>query len=145
MGKSSEAMIPAVDQLFSQAAPRRPRRLQTDKGKEFLNSDVQTRLRDLYQVHHFASWSDQKAAVVERFNRTLKERMSRYFSARQTNYYLDILLKIVKAYNHSWHRSIGMVPAQVRKQGEARIAQRLYGNDGGEGAWIGRRRPCGSQ
>ena len=62
--------------------------------------------------------------------------MWRYFSARQTNHYLDILQKIVQAYYHSWHRSIGMVPAQVRKQDEARIAQRLYGNDGGKGGGL---------
>ena len=121
--KSAEAMVAAFEELFAQAHPRFPRRLQTDKGKEFLNGQVQARLRSL---KHFYSWSDQKAAVVERFNRTLKERMWRYFSAHQTNRYLDILPKLVQAYNHTWHRAIGAVPAHVSKSDEQRIAQRLY-------------------
>ena len=69
-GKSAEALVGAFDQLFDQAHPRYPRRLQTDNGKEFLNARGQARLPS---IKHFFSWSDQKAAVVDRFNRTLKE------------------------------------------------------------------------
>ena len=64
--------------------------------------------------------------MVERFNRTLKERMWRYFIAHQTNQYRDILPKLVQAYNHTWHRAIGALPAHVSKSDEQRIAQRLY-------------------
>ena len=125
--KSATEMVTAFRQLFKEAHPRRPSRLQTDKGKEFLNSQVQTLLRDTYQIAHFYSWSDQKAAVVERFNRTLKSHMWRYFSAKQTNRYLDILPKLMQAYNNSYHRSIGTMPANVRTKDEPRIWQRLYG------------------
>ena len=116
--KSAEAMVAAFDELFAKAHPRYPRRLQTDKGKEFLNTRVQARLRS---IKHFYTWSDQKTAVVERFNRTLKERMWRYFSAHQTNHYLDILPKLVQAYNHTWHRAISAVRPNVTKRDEQRI------------------------
>ena len=128
-GKSASALVDGFEKLFSESNPRCPKRLHTDKGKEFLNSSVQTLLRERYNIKHFTSWSDQKAAVVERFNRTLKSRMWRYFSARQTNHYLDILPKLLQAYNHSWHRSIGAVPADVRLTDEARIWKRLYGSE----------------
>ena len=58
--------------------------------------------------------SDQKAAVVERFNGTLKSRIWTYFTAHQSRHYLDILPKIVDYYNNTYHRTIGRAPNQVR-------------------------------
>ena len=51
-----------------------PQRLQTDKGKEFFNSDFQA-LMKRHGILHLASESEQKAAVVMRFNRTIKTRI----------------------------------------------------------------------
>ena len=45
--KSAEAMVAAFDDLFTQVHPWFPRRLQTVKGKEFINAQVQARLRSL--------------------------------------------------------------------------------------------------
>ena len=39
--KSSKDIVPAFETLFKKSAPRKPERLQTDAGKEFLNKDVQ--------------------------------------------------------------------------------------------------------
>ena len=125
--KSSQAMKMAFEELFKQATGRVPHRLQTDKGKEFLNGPVQRLLSEDFKVHHYYSWSDKKAAIVERFNRTLKEHMWRYFTQEQTNRYLEVLPKLVNAYNHRVHRSIGMSPHDVRKEDEQAIAKRLYG------------------
>ena len=125
--KSGKEMLNAFKQLFAKAAPRKPKRLQTDKGKEFLNSDVKQYLRE-QEVELFQTFSDQKAAVVERFNRTLKTRIWTYFSAKNTKRYLDVLEEIVKAYNNSSHRSIGMAPSQVTKKDEDLIWFRMYGD-----------------
>ena len=130
--KSGKEMLEAFKRLFHDAAPRKPERIQTDAGKEFLNKDVQTYLKQ-QGVHHFVSHSDQKAAVVERFNRTLKSRIWTYFTAHQTHHYLEPLPKILHAYNNTYHRSIGRTPNQVRKQDEPEIWVRLYG-DGSKGA-----------
>ena len=56
---------------------------------------------------------DIKAAVVERFNRTLEGRLWRYFTHTNTYRYIDILQKIVDAYNNSWHSGTKMVLAKV--------------------------------
>jgi len=129
--KSSKDMLDAFKQLFSQAHTRKPERLQTDAGKEFLNKDVQALLKR-EGIHHFYSNSDQKAAVVERFNRTLKTRIWTYFTAHQTQRYLDILPQLIDSYNETYHRSIGRKPNQVRKEDENEIWVRLYG-DGSKG------------
>ena len=43
----------------------------------------------------------QRGAVVERFNRTLKSRMWRYFTKHQTWRYIDILPDLMRSYNNT--------------------------------------------
>ena len=126
--KSSKDMLVAFETLFKKAGPRRPERLQTDAGKEFLNKEVQALFKQK-NIHHFFSGSDQKAAVVERFNRTLKGRIWTYFTAHQEDNYIDLLDKLVNAYNHSTHRSIGMRPADVQKKDEPKLFNKMFGDD----------------
>ena len=126
--KGSKEMLAAFKDLFTKSHPRIPKKIQTDAGKEFLNGDVQKYLKDK-GILHFYSNSDQKAAVVERFNRTLKTRIWTYFTAKQTNKYIDNLNDFVQSYNNSYHRSIGMKPVDVRKSDQDRIWNRLYGNN----------------
>ena len=79
-------------------------------------------------IHHFASESDQKAAVVERFNRTLKTRIWTYLSAKRTKKWVVALPAILKSYNGSYHRSIGMASNKVTDENEDQIWTRLYGD-----------------
>ncbi|PIK43278.1 hypothetical protein BSL78_19869 [Apostichopus japonicus] len=62
---------------------RQPRKLQTDKGSEFFNRQVKNLLIEK-DIHLFATHNETKASVVERFNRTLKEKMWKYFTANHT-------------------------------------------------------------
>jgi hypothetical protein len=110
--KSGKDMLVAMKRLFQVARPRRPQRLQTDKGNEFFNATVSAYLR-AQNVHHFASHSDQKAAVVERFNRTLKNRIWTYFTSNNTKRYVNVLGDIVSAYNNTVHRSTRMRPIDI--------------------------------
>jgi len=128
--KSSQAMVKAFEQLFTQTNPRIPIKLHTDKGSEFLNKQVQAVFRK-YGVQHFCSDSDMKAAVAERFNRTLKTLMWRYFTDKQTKRYIDILPDLLHSYNQSFHRSIRMRPVDVRKENEVQVWRNLY-RDGGK-------------
>ena len=121
--KSAKDMLSAFKLLFRQSHPRVPQRLQTDKGKEFFNSSVSGFLREK-QVHHFASNSDQKAAIVERFNRTLKNRIWTYFTANDTKRYVNVLPDIVDSYNHTKHRSTGMQPADIDNEQAAQKSWR---------------------
>ena len=55
--------------------------------------------------------------------------MWKYFTAKNTLKYVDILQKLVKSYNHSRHRSIGMRPVDVNKDNESVVWERLYGKE----------------
>ena len=123
--KSGPKMLKAFQDVLQRSSPRQPYRLQTDKGTEFYNA----RLRKFFQekgIHHFSTSGDAKAGLVERFNRTLKGRMYRYFTAANTLRYIDVLPQLVAGYNASPHRSIGMAPDQVTSSNEAKVWKRLY-------------------
>ena len=64
---------------------------------------------------------------MERFNRTLKQRLYRYFTAANTLEFVDILPALVKGYNATPHRSIGMAPDQVPWNNEKAVWKRLHG------------------
>ena len=105
---------------------RKPVQLQTDKGSEFYNKTFSDYLKD-ENIHHFSTQGDTKAATVERFNRTLKERMYRAFTANNTLSYLDMLPELVSSYNASRHRSIGMAPQDVNTTNDVQVWNTLYG------------------
>ena len=118
-------MKQAWETLLKRASPRQPRQLQTDKGKEFYNTYVQALFKKR-GIHHFSTSGEAKAALVERFNRTLKGRMYRYFTAANTLRYVDVVQDLVKGYNASYHRSIGMAPQDVTLQNEKQVWLTLY-------------------
>lgn len=100
--------------------------LQTDKGTEFLNASFQKLLMDRNIRHYTSENDDIKAAVVERFNRTLKGMMWRYFTHTSSGRYVDVLPQLVKSYNNTYHTSIKMTPSEVTSQTESIVRKRLY-------------------
>ena len=80
--KSGQQVKQGLERLWKRAHPRKPLRVQTDAGTEFYNSKVQAFFKE-QDVGHFSTYGDAKAAVVERWNRTLKEKMFRYFTAKK--------------------------------------------------------------
>ncbi len=81
-----------------------------------------------HDINHFATATDLKASVVERFNRTLKSRMWRFLTATNSRRYIDVLQDIIQGYNTSYHRSIRMRPVDVDKVNEGQVFQNLYGD-----------------
>ena len=81
---------------------RSPEKLQTDKGTEFLNRNLQRSLNE-NNIHFFTTNSELKASVVECFNRTLKTHMWKYFTAKNICVYIDILQDILDGYNNFYH------------------------------------------
>jgi len=121
--KSARDVTDAFEQILSE---RTCNMVQSDKGTEFLNSTFQGMLRRR-GIHFYTSENeDLKASVVERFNRTLKTKMFRYFTHASTRRYVDVLEDLLHSYNNTYHRSIGMAPAQVGPDNEDEVRSRLY-------------------
>lgn len=98
---------------------RLPHQLQTDRGKEFVGAPFQQFLSKKNIAFRAARNPDVKAAIAERFNRTLKERMWRYFTHTRSKRYIDVLQKFVNAYNHARHSATRMRPAEVTLENAA--------------------------
>ena len=76
----------------------------------------------------YSTENEEKSCVVERWNRTMKEKMFKYFSANSTYIFIDVLDDMVKKYNNTKHSSIKMTPvAASDKQNESRVFLKLYG------------------
>ena len=99
---------------------RKPRLLQTDQGKEFENAMFQGFLRE-QGIRFFTIKSQFKAALAERFNRTIKSKLWRYFTHTGTYKWIDVLPKFMQAYNSSKHRVIGMAPKNVNVNNEMEL------------------------
>ena len=81
---------------------QQPMRLQTDRGTEFTNRVFQKFAKE-NDLHFFTTYNDEtKASIVERLNRTLKTKMWKYFTHRETLNHVDVLSEMVASYNHTF-------------------------------------------
>lgn len=103
---------------------RKPRNIQSDKGTEFKNSTLSSFLKSQGIKQNFPMLQSlQKAAIVERFNRTMKEKMFKYFTYKGKDFrtYVNVLQDLVDSYNNTRHTAIKMAPADVTEQKIARV------------------------
>lgn len=113
--KSGYHVAKALDTVLRKVSMRH---LQTDKGKEYYNSAVRAILNK-HGVNHYSTFSEKKASIVERLNRTLKSMMYRVFTEQGSyKWYPSLLSDIVKKYNDTPHRTIGMKPREVNLSNE---------------------------
>ena len=123
--KTGKDVTEAFRRILTQAKERKPLKLQTDAGKEFYNGTFQELIKR-EKIHHFSTHGYSKASVEEHFNRTLKSKLYRYFTAANTLRFVDVLPKLVQQYNDTYHRSIGMAPAKVTPWNVQDVWHRLY-------------------
>ncbi len=97
---------------------RKPITVQCDRGREFKNSIFKNFLsaRNI-KLQFPLTTSKFKCAHIEVFNKTLKQRMFRYFTYKGEGYrrYIDVLQSLVDGYNNTIHSTIKMKPADVRE------------------------------
>lgn len=122
--KRGEEIVKAFKTIFQS---RKPKSLQTDQGTEFKNSKFQKFLKE-NGVHFFTTYNNTKASVVERFNRTLKTKMWKYFTRFNTHNYVNVLNDLLKSYNQTMHRSIKRAPIEVTTDNERDVWFTLYGD-----------------
>lgn len=121
--KTGDSIVTAFTKIFKE---RQPRKLRTDSGKEYLNKKVQQFLKSR-GIIFFTSNNDTKCAVVERFNRTLRAKMWRYFTATKKERYIDVLQRIVDGYNGATHRTTGRAPDTINDLNGEDVWRKMYG------------------
>ena len=84
---SADDVLEAFKTVFSK---RVPEMLWVDQGSEFYNYKLKELLKKL-NIKMYSSYGDHKSAMVERFNRTLKQNMWRQFTVTNNRKWVDML------------------------------------------------------
>lgn len=138
--KSAEKVLSGFKDIFEQLGkvsglkgPAYPEKLVVDSGSEWLNKTFEGFCAEHNIKLIPANPQDKHTmGMVERLNRTLREKINRYLTAFQTQEYMttegsevkgDRLAQIMKSYNNSYHRSIKANPIEVytHKVGKAAV------------------------
>ena len=122
--KTGKTLVEAMKTVLKEG--RTSKSLQTDKGTELKNRDFQKYLKS-QNIHFFTTENPEtKASIAERFQRTLKTKMWKYFTHHRTLRYLDVLQKFVHGYNHAYHQSIKRATGSVNAHNETLVSEALY-------------------
>jgi len=83
-----------------------------DEGKEFYNKSFKKFCEDGH-INMYHTNTGLKSVFVERFNRTLREKINFYTTEHNTNRYIDALPQIVKEYNDTINSSTKEKPIDI--------------------------------
>ena len=120
--KSAKSIVEVMTPFLRENTPKK---MQFDQGTEFYNK-IFLELLEKHKIKHYSVYSDQKGAIIERFNRTLKERMFKYFTSRGSHRWVDVLQDLINGYNQSKHSSISMAPNDVTPANENKVRKILF-------------------
>ena len=122
--KTGAEVATSFKSMFSKG--RTPKKIWVDKGKEFYNKDLKS-LLESRSCSLYSTENEEKPCIVERWNRTMKEKMFKYFSANSTRKYIDVPDDMVNNYNNTRHLSIKMTPVEASlKKNETTVWRNLY-------------------
>ena len=126
--KNSQYMADAFDSILSKF-DFFPSSIITDQGLEFYNSSVQSVFQK-YGINHYhlktkTLW---KTPMAERVIRTIKTRLERYMYENKNKRWIDFLPQLVKNYNRTPHRTIGMAPIKVTFQNSEEVYKKVFGD-----------------
>jgi hypothetical protein len=122
--KTGKCVADAFRKIVS-SSKRQPNYLQTDQGLEFFNSNLNQFLSK-HNIYHFHNHSPLKAAMIERFNRTLMNKLYKYFTFTGDYKFLNNLQDFVSSYNQTIHSTIKIAPADVNKYNQLDVWLQSY-------------------
>ena len=115
-----------LDGFMEMTKHRAPKKVQTDKGKEFVNKTFQKYLVEEGIEFFTGENDDVKCSLAERFNATLQGKLWRCFQHFNNYKWIDILQDIVHSYNHTIHSTLGVAPVKITKENSDLLFYKLY-------------------
>ena len=129
--KSGKTVLNAVKDIVSKNV-RQPEKIWVDRGSEFYNKDFLAWASE-HNIIVYSTYGDSKSVVAERFIRTLRDLMTRKFTAQQSYAWVKMLPHLVKFYNNKFHKTIRMTPTQASDpKNSIQVFLRLQSNHGTE-------------
>ena len=124
--KKGETIVNGFIEIMNKSK-RKPNKLWVDQGKEFYNQhmyklfkfkDEDVLKKDengKYKNHLYSVFNYGKNPVIERFNRTLTNKLWKQFTVQGNQKWLHILQKITAKYNNTIHKTINTSPSLASK------------------------------
>ena len=112
--KKTESVSLAFNEIFKKNK-RTPVMLWTDKGSELVSKDFKEFLKK-NKIKLYHTENEEKSSIVEGWNKTMKNKMWKMFSANNSTVYWDKLDKLVDDYNDAKHSSIKMTPKRSKQK-----------------------------
>lgn len=125
--KMSKHMKEAFD-IVLEKMPFEPKHIFTDKGMEFEAKEMHAYFKEKNILKYVTQSPDVKASIAERFMRTIKNRLYRYFTEEQTLRWIEPIEKIAHGINMTVNRTIGMRPMDVNIGNANELWQKMYAN-----------------
>lgn len=104
-------MASALRRIFQSG--RKPHVLRTDKGSEFVNSNVASLLKS-QKIKHFVTQNSMKDSYAERAIKTIKSKLVRIMTHRQSHCWINDLEAITQSYNNTYHSTIQKRPHMLQ-------------------------------
>ena len=101
-------------------AVSKPYMIVCDKGTEFVNRNFKQYCKN-EGIKLINPESNNHAAYVERFNRTIQLKINKLITETQNERYIDNLQDLVKSYNNEKHRMINMSPFEAENNPDAEM------------------------
>lgn len=123
--KDAKSVSEAFERVL-QKLKFKPLYVHSDQGTEFLNATF----RKLLKRRGIKAFSTKdatiKCGIVERFNRTIMQKIYRYFEFKNSRRYADVLSDIVRSYNSTKHSSTGFAPSNITHQNKEKVWLKLF-------------------
>ena len=110
--KKGISITNAFNKIIKQSN-RKPNKIWVGQGGEFYNH-VFKRCLSNNDIIMYSTFNEGKSVVVERFIRTLKNKLHKHMTAINKNVYYHVLDDVVNEYNNTKHNTIKMKPKDVK-------------------------------
>jgi hypothetical protein len=97
---------------------------QTDQGKEWFNEKISSLLKK-HGINHYFTFTEKKASIIERFNRTLKSKMWKRFTVNGNYIWITILNELINNYNETVHSTTRFKPNDINTDNEQLVLDRI--------------------
>ena len=124
--KNTHTIIECMEEIFEITTPEI---INCDNGSEFTSSEFKKLLSEYnIDVKYVTVGDHHKLGVIDRFIRTLRQKINMYLESHNTTKYINVLPNIIHSYNNSYHSTIKKKPVEVEEEDEGveQIYNRKY-------------------
>ena len=110
--KTTDTIINAINNIFKIA---KPEQITCDNGSEFISLQFKKLMKEYnIDVHYVDVGDHHKLAIIDRFVRTLREKINKYLEMHNTTKYIDVLTDLIYSYNNTYHTTLKKSPIEVK-------------------------------